>query len=148
MQGPLQFDGCNFCMQSGFYQQALTQWCTACAGSFPEVFPPSSPSRNDGSPKIQEAVTPDIKRLTRSALKKAASASVQKVRPRAPLNPQDFCSHSHQPDYAPTYRSGCERVWAQVVQLDVLSRAVTARKPFSWRQCWPFSATQTERMLT
>ena len=46
------------------------------------MFPPSSPSCNDGSPEIREAVTPDMKRLTRSALKKAsASARAQKARP-------------------------------------------------------------------
>ena len=64
-------------------------WSTMCkvtrslscagAGDLAEAFPPSSPSRDDGSPKIQEAVTPNLKRLTRSALKKAASDSAQKV---------------------------------------------------------------------
>ena len=37
------------------------------------LFPPSSPSQDYGSPKIQEAVTPDLKRLTRSAAKRGAS---------------------------------------------------------------------------
>ena len=53
--------------------------CDANAGLSAGAFAPSSPSRNDGSPKIQEAATPEMKRLTRSALKKAASASAQKA---------------------------------------------------------------------
>ena len=47
---------------------------SACELAFcAALFPPSSPSQDYGSPKIQEALTPDLKRLTRSAAKRAAS---------------------------------------------------------------------------
>ena len=77
---------CAGCRSS--LQAPLAQCWHARAGSLAGAFPPSSPSRNDGSPKIQEAVTPDMKGLTRSALKKAARADVHKaIQPQAPAPP-------------------------------------------------------------